>query len=231
MLNARHLVCTLFVLALCGSLAWSAPPVDGVIETVGHGYDCWLIDTVPEPDPTDKYIGTGLDIDTFYFHAEGASRYLGLTVDPIQGDDPFDANGSPFPFSWNGTTGLSASFYADELDPAPVVILNLLVSDSGLERGEIYEWDFGGGAWAYTDLLDPANAGKHLLVIADALELRIDEDLFLNAPDAAGYLRAQLDDTGNWDDDQIQGEIAPEPTALVLLGLGGVALLRRRRRA
>ena len=228
MLTSRHFLWAFCAIALCISTAWSAPIVDGSAG-LAEGYDGWLIDTYPEPDATDKYIGTGLDIDTMYFANVDASRYIAMTVDPVNHTAPFDVDGSPFPASWTGTTGLSMAFYADGLTLQPSYIINMMLSPGDLDRLEIYEWD---GAWVYKNVLDPAYAGMYEFDVVDAMELRLSENLFDGSAASAQYVRAQLDDTGNWDDDQIVGPItvAPEPATVGLLALGGFALLVRRRR-
>jgi hypothetical protein len=233
MLTSRHLLGSVAILALCTTTAFSALTVDGTA-SLAEGYDGWLIDTNPEPDPTDKYIGTGLDIDTMYFANVNSSRYVAMTVDPINNTAPFDLDGSPPPDSWTGTTGLSIAFSANAVTLQPSYIINMLLSPGpggvgvDVDRLEIYEWN---GAWVYTNLLNPVYAGTWDLAVAAALELRLDEGLLIGSPASAQYVRAQLDDTGNWDDDQIAGPISfvPEPATAGLLAIGTVGLLLRRR--
>ena len=47
-------------------------------------------------------------------------------------------------------------------------------------------------------------------------------------PSAAPFLVMQLDDVGDWRDDQLI-RVIPEPATLGLLAIGAVLLLRRRR--
>jgi hypothetical protein len=248
MLKPRSLVTAVAVAALCVSAAWSAPLADGTV--VDGEYDAKLIDTYVygAPDETQAaYHGTGLDIDSLHFTMDGAWRYLGLTVDPLDDgqDYGFDPNGSPA--SYSGQTAFNISFYATEPDlaggapPSPAYYLNLIVSDDGLEQGQLVEWNAATGRWVTTNLvlmfvtdgvdfsLDPTIAQKYDVQFGRDLEIHLSEDLFLGAAGSAEYFVAQLDDLGGWDDDQMVGHL-PEPTALALLALGGAWLLRRRRR-
>ncbi|MCD6303641.1 MAG: PEP-CTERM sorting domain-containing protein [Planctomycetes bacterium] len=216
--------------------------IDGVVDS-NDAYDMQVVDNYvagdPSGDETGKdYYATGLDIDTAYFYADSNWRYTAMTVDPVDtgpSKDDFDANGSPFPFSIVGATTVTMRFYTDEAaflaaPGVPNMMINLVISDSGLERGEIYERV--GATWAYTDLATVP--GKYQLATGEAMELALSEDLFQNPVDDIGsYVYALLSDSGEWDDDALLGEMeqkVPEPASLALLAVGGIAGLLRRRR-
>ncbi len=229
--------------------------VNGTIDG-NDGYDAIMVDNyLVNPDGTISptgdesamdYYGSGLDIDTLYLGAETTDRYVGLSVDPVAAapDNPFDPDGSPA--SYAGATGLNMMFFETEPadptnPPSPVLTVNLVFDDSGLEEGTIYEVDPADGTMVTTLLhfglvidsggttFDPTMSTKYDVAMGDSLELRFSEDLFRRDPNDINYVLAQLDDTGTWDDDQIYSMI-PEPATAGLVAFGALALLRRRRR-
>ncbi len=253
---------TLFVLsALSLCTLWASAGSAAMVEMNGtidsnDAYECaapdtWLVEadgtvSATGDESAEDYYGSGLDIDTLYLAADGADRFIGVSVDPVDdgSDNAFLPAGSPT--SYAGVTGLNLMFYdaapADPTNPpSATMTVNLVFDEGGLVEGTIYE-DHPDDGRTVTTLLhfglvidpltgvsaDPAMASKFDVAFGDGLELRLDEGLFLNDVNCLNHVLAQLDDTGAWQDDQLYSHL-PEPSAMVLLGLGAVGLLRRRR--
>ena len=224
---SKRLLFAAVAAALAAGPALASPTVNG---TVGGGeYAHTPLTDVAEPAA--DFYDTGLDIHQVHVEedAVGGSRYLGLTTVGT----PFDINGSPASFAQ--MTGVALYFYLTDSAPAPSVIMNLAFNALGFIDDLSFYREWNGAGWTETDFDEiTAGAGNdYEIATGDAMELRLSKSaLKVFSGDGASfpsYLRLQLDDTGGWQDDQIQGQI-PEPATVCLLALGGLAALRRRRR-
>lgn len=212
--------------ALCACPALAAPIVDGTVN-VGEYSMPPLVDA---PEPGMDFFNTGLDIDQVVFDADavGGSRYMGLTVTA----PPFDTNGSAS--SYMQMTGLLIAFYDSDVAPAPTIIMSLAFSALGfVEDWSFYREVTGPATYQETDFDEIIAGVDYEINTTGALELRISKSAFKvyngDDPTFPSFVRIQLDDTGLNQDDQISGNV-PEPASLMLLAVGGLLAIRRRRR-
>lgn len=194
-----------------GSAALAAPIVDGNV-TLSE-YQVILNDVSPET--AESFFNTGLDIKDLQFDQDATWNYMALTVVV----PPLDTNGGPT--SRRFETDFWAIFY-DTSGTTPSYYVDVLMNASGVKQFTLEE--YVAGVWVPV-LLTPAD---YSVAIGNALELKI---LGSKMPNLAAmpYVFAQLDDTGRWNDDQIEGVI-PEPATLGLMGLGVAALAAGRRK-
>jgi len=186
------------------------------------------------------YFNTGLDIDSAYFDATATKLYLGVST-----KDTFMPAGSPA--SYTGQTALNVAFYetmpnltASPPDE-PLWYANLVLSATGAEQAILVQYPPGGSkvtidllsgfkkdSTGYT--LDTSIPPKFAYSVNQGLEISLDTSLMVVDPITAPYFAMQLDDLGDWKDDQMIAQI-PEPATLSLLAIGAVLILRRRRSA
>ena len=209
MLRILSFVIASAAIMFCASAALASPTVDGTVAGSEYGI---VVNDVAGETGYDFY-NTGLDIATMQFDDVGSSAYMALTVV----SEPIDINGDPTSFL--GATGLAVMFYSNDAGTIPSYYLEVTMQSSSVD---VELMRFTGTGWVDVAL----GAGDYDVAVGSALELRLASTVF--NPDDAGYFRAQLDGTGSWDDDQLEG-IIPEPMTLALLGLGGIGVLLRRR--
>ena len=213
MLNRILFAAAVLGVVALASPAWGSLMIDG---NVASGeYQTVLNDAAPED--TREFYDTGLDIDAFHFDAAaaGADWYgMGLTVVK----EPIDTNGDP------SSRLFKSIFWAIFYDNTGVMPDYMVVVDmaGGTPDVTLTEWD--GGGWDVVAL----TSSDYDAAIGNALELRIDRDKMPNLDDQP-YVYMQLDGTGGWDDDQLEG-VVPEPATIGLMGLGLLAVLVKRRR-
>ena len=211
--------------AICACPVLATPIVNG---TVGAGeYATTLTDPA---EPGAVFFNSGLDIDKVHFDADatGGSRYMGLTVTV----PPFDTNGSNVSFIQS--TGVVMYFYANDTTPLPSIIMNLAFNALGfIDDLSFYREYTTPLAYTETDFDDIVAGVDYDIAAGAAMEFRISKSAFKvfsgDDPNFPSYVRMQLDDTGFNQDDQIAGDI-PEPASLAILAIGGLAMLKRRRK-
>jgi len=213
------------IVALCAYPAPATPIVDGIVGATEYAI------TLTDPaEPGRDFFNSGLDIHELRFDADavGGSRYVGLSVT----DPPFDTNGSDTSFI--GSTGVIMYFYADSTTPLPSIIMNLAFNALGFIEDLSFYREFTGPATYLETDFDEITAGTdYQVATASGMELRISKSAFKvfsgDDPNFPSFVRMQLDDTGMHHDDQISGDV-PEPVSLTILAIGGLAVLRRRRK-
>ncbi|MBE3123909.1 MAG: PEP-CTERM sorting domain-containing protein [Planctomycetes bacterium] len=201
----------LAVVAL-SSPAWASLMVDG---TVGAGEYATVLNDV-SPENTQDFYNTGLDIASFRLGSDATYDYFAMTVF----GPPFDVNGGPT--SIDNQTELRAFFY-DQTGATKAYRVQIITSDDGIEAFNLKSWN--GTAWVNVTL----GAGDYSVATGNALEFRIAQS---KMPSLATnpYVSAQLFDTGDWQDDRIDG-VVPEPATLGLMALGlGAMIFGRKNR-
>jgi len=194
----------LSLVVICGAVQ-AAPVVDGNV--VGSdAYAAVFNDSLCETG----LAGENLDISTFQVYADASDRYFGLTV----GQGPISQVGGPT--SVLGNTAFSILF--SDLAGSPKYAL--LISTGAVPTVQLMEYDPTG--WtpkpiAPADLTATWN---------NDLEFRLSKSIMSNLTGDKYKVQMQLDDTGAAADDQFSVTV-PEPTTLVLLGVGAVTLVRR----
>jgi hypothetical protein len=207
---------TVGVAALVGlpGVALASPTLDG---SVGAGeYSVVLNDTPSET--TMPFYSTGLDISTVQYAQDGTWNYMALTVV----SPPVDINGGPTSID---EQTIFRTFFYDHTGATKVYRLAVTMDAGGVSSLTLDSWT--GAAWAAVSLL-PADYAVTLGAGNTALEAKILQSK-MSGLGVDPYVRAQLDDTGDWADDSLAGVI-PEPATLGLMGLGLAGLILRRRR-
>jgi hypothetical protein len=199
------------VLCALTSPVWAAPFVNGIVLT--GEYAVSLPDALGEAGLDNP----GLDIRTLEFDRDASWYYMGLTVNT----PPLDTDGGSTS-RWHETI-LKTILYADATGTTPAYYLDVVMNAGGVANVNLYDGSFT------PILLAPADYQVSVGVVPyQALEVAIStlKMSLISTP----YVFAQLDDTGNAKDDQIEGMV-PEPATIGLMGLGAaVALLGRRRK-
>ena len=194
----------------------SAAVVDGTINISPDEYMGVLVDANGESyDP-------GMDIDKLYLDADLTYAYLGITVE--------DYLAVPQQFSFSGSiasslTNVVVEMYADSS------MTNLLHSLS------LVMMNAGGTPTMVMALLDyaPLSASDYQFAVGSgagltgAFEVGIKNSLLPNVT-GPGFIYVRLDDWGSNPDDEITGDFVPEPATISLLAIGGLAMLKRRRK-
>jgi len=236
----RKIILCVTALLCSAVLASAAPILDGNVTQAE--YDVTVDDTYVYngPESGKDYFDTGLDIDYAAFDDSLGYLYAGVAT-------KHDLMRAGSPGSYMGQTALNLSFYVSQPDlqatppDQPLWYLNLIMDDDSLEQALLVENPTVGDRITY-DLLsglvktgtaygfDPNIPAKFVHSIDTGVEIRLDPNVFTVVdPNTAMYFAIQLDDLGDWQDDQMTGLI-PEPVSAALL-LSGAGLLVRRRRA
>jgi len=240
----RMLIPGLIVIVLSAALASAAPILDGVIGT--GEYTVSVQDTYVSTDPAVldetgmEYFNTGLDIDYVHFDANTAKLYLGIST-----KDTFSRNGAPPPAASIGKTGLSMQFYTTMPDltasspTEPLWSATMTLNATEVEQARLVQ-NLPSDPNVAIDLLsglikdgsgyslDTGIPDKFDYSVGESLEITLDMSLMVVDPSTAPFLVMQLDDVGDWRDDQLI-DVIPEPATMGLLAIGAVLLLRRRR--
>jgi hypothetical protein len=203
-----------FAVIMAASAANASPIIDGNV-TLGE-----YAALVPDLDsPSGQYVGN-LDIDNLQYDVSNSYYNLALTVV----SPPVDQTGGVT--SELGQTAFWTIFY-NNARTTPYYRVDVVMDSGGVQSFTLYQRS--GSRWTPVTLA----SGDYDYAVGNAIEWRIDKSKMPNlAAEAYPRVFAQLDNTGQAPDDQIEG-VVPEPATLGLLGagLGASLLLRRRRQA
>lgn len=242
---SRNIALCALALLCSAALAAAAPITDGLItntEYANNVADNYVL-TAPDESVL-PYYDTGLDIDYLGFEIQSGLVNIGVaTKQPYL---PGGSSGSLF-----GQTAVAIAFYTAPPTPTsePLWYLNLATDDDGDFTQAMLGLNPTVGDEVTMHLLDgfvndngvksvdPSITAKFFGMVGPdqpgkGLEVQLNTSLFTQYtsvdPNTALYVVMQLDDLGDWPDDQLVGFI-PEPTTLGLLVFGAAALIRRRR--
>jgi len=213
-----HCWLALGVAALVGlpGVALASPTLDG---SVGAGEYTVVLNDTPN-ETTKPFYNTGLDMSTVQFDQDGTWNYMALTVV----SPPVDINGGPLSID---EQTIFRMFFYDHTGTTKAYRLAVTMDAGGVSLSSLTLDSWTGTAWATVSLL-PADYAVTLGTSNTALEAKILQSK-MSSLATDPYVRAQLDDTGDWADDSLEG-VVPEPATLGLMGLGVVGLILRRRR-
>lgn len=204
---ARLLTLVALTVASAGTSLLAAPIVDGDVTPADAYY-------VAFDTPGEVTYPAGFDIDALHYFQSDDSLFFGLEV--VGGAIDFDGGQDP----WEPKTRFTLKLYDGQNGP---LFRNVVVTSTSASSITATLYD---GAGSFLTILPVSDVDG-----GPDLELRIPDSLLEGIP-YQPYFRAWLDNSAEPADDMVSGVLAavvPEPATLSVLGLGGLALLRRRR--